>query len=420
MSLPDMAPTTFHEGRWDAEERIWQFAPLTAPPVEGTAILHLGGGKRADGLLMMDERHQLVIGTGPILERLRGIADWTMANEQAAIFVEGYNERTLLALYEITGQRQYLQHVRRWAGKLLDLQKPAGYWGTGYGDVYFADTGSALGLLINFYKFATPQERARIDTALERYLHLLLVQGDSTGGPFVHEDGSVGVGYHTDDEGNITKDLNRPYTIATALTGAEIFAAWYYMKGVERHKRIAIRACDWLLDTMVGPVPPDPLAEPGQIPYYIEDWNPGGRDRAWVWTRWPYDTSAYVGEGLIAAWTYIEDEQFRRGLEQRVRPHIEWLLRTQNADGSWAERGSGDQLRSHGVVNLLLWYYHNVDPDPRIADAIRRYYLLLLDDDRGEYLQVPGNGIATSLAGRALVEIIKPGVDCYRWRDEGR
>ncbi|MEA3399719.1 MAG: discoidin domain-containing protein [Armatimonadota bacterium] len=416
--LPGGKPVILGGGRWSDRGRVWQFDPVTLGPDQGLATVPLAGARRLNGVLMLAEERPLIIGTEPILQRLRGIAEWIIENEQPAIFVEGYNERTLLALHEITGERRYLQHVRTWAGKLLDAQKPAGYWGTGYGDVYFADTGSALGLLINFYKFATPQERARIHTALERYLHLLLVEGDSTGKPFVHEDGSVGVGYHTDDQGNITKDLNKPYTIATALTGAEIFAAWYYMKGNERHKQIAIRACDWLLDTMVGPVPPDPLAEPGQIPYCIEDWNPGGRDRAWVWTRWPYDTSAYVGEGLIAAWTYIDDEQFRRRLVQRVRPHIQWLVRTQNADGSWAEKSSGDQLRSHGVVNLLLWYYHNVDPDPRIANAIRRYYALLVDEERGRYLQVPGNGIATCLAGRALVEIARPGVDCYRWRDQ--
>jgi hypothetical protein len=97
----------------------------------------------------------LVKDTKPLLERLKGIAKITMAGEfkggkeyKTSIFVEGYNERAILALYEITGEKFYLDHVRKWVGKLLDLQKPEGYWGTGYGDVYFADTGSALGLLM--------------------------------------------------------------------------------------------------------------------------------------------------------------------------------------------------------------------------------------------------------------------------------
>ena len=420
LALPGSPPRVLRDGAWSADGRTWRFAPLQLGPTEGLAHLTLGGARTRDSLLMMHEHRAIVIGTRPVLERLRQIGEWMMTHEQKAIFVEGYNERTLLGLYEITGEQRYLDHVRRWAHKLLDAQDPAGFWGTGYKTVYFADTGSALGLLINFYKFATPEERRRIDTALGRYFHLLLIRGDSTGKPFVHPDGSLGVGFSRYVDGKAQGALNKPYTIATALTGAEIFAAWYYIKGDERYKQMAIKACDWLLDTMVGDTPPDPWAQPGQIPYYIDDSNPGRKNRHWVWKRWPYDTSAYCGEGFIAAWTYIADPDFRKSLGRRVRPHIEWLLRTQNADGSWAQKGSADQLRSHGVVNLLLWYHHNIQPDPRIAEALRRYVALLLDTKRSAYLHIPGNGIATSLAGRALVEIIRPGVDCYRWKDKPR
>ena len=107
-------------------------------------------------------------------------------------------------------------------------------------------------------------------------------------------------------------------------------------------------------------------------------------------------------------------------------------MRTQNADGSWGNKatevGLFDQARSHGVINLLVWYHENVKRDPRVAAAIRRYYLLILDDHRTSYqhvasakpvksrYRVPLDYVATSIAGRALVEIIKPGADCYRWK----
>lgn len=420
LTLPGKEATLLREGTLADDQMSWRFAPVSIGPDEGVGSLLLGGAKTGHGLLMMHEVLPMVVGTRPVLDRLRKIAEWMMANEQSAIFVEGYNERTLLGLYEITGERRYLDHVRKYVHKLLGLQDPAGFWGTGYKSVYFADTGSALGLFINFYKFATPEERKRIDTALERYFELLLVKGDSTGKPFVHPGGSLGVGFSRYVDGKAEGDLNKPYTISTALTGAEVFAAWHYMKGDGRYKQMAMKACDWMLDTMVGEEPPDPWAAPGQIPYYIDDWNPGGKDRFWVWKRWPYDTSAYCGEGFLAAWTYIDDKAFRTRLGKRVRPHIDWLLRTQNDDGSWAAKGSGDQLRSHGVVNLLLWYHEQIERDPRIADALRRYVVLLLDETRSAYLKVPGNGIATSLAGRALVEIVRPGVDCYRWKDAKR
>jgi F5/8 type C domain len=396
---------------WDDAGRTWTFSPAALGSETGLAEIVVGGARSADGFPALHRSTALAVGSECLLARLRGIADWMMANPHKAIFVEGYNQRTILGLHEITGEQRYLDHVRKWVEWLLAYQKPEGYWPTGYGDVYFADTGSALGLLINFYKYGRPEEKAGIDTALQRYADLLLVRGDSQGRPFVHDDGSLGVGYNADKEGEVTGDLNEPYTISTALTGAEIFGAMYYMTGDEHYKDIAVKACDWLLDTM---------DEDGRIPYYIDDWNPGRKDEHWVWERWPYDTSAYAGEGFLAAWTYIDDPAFRRDLGERVRPHIEWLLRTQNADGSWARKGSGDQLRSHGVVNLLLWYNEHVQPDPRITTAIRRWYALVLDEEQSAYLKVPGDGIATSLAGRALLEIIQPGVDCYRWEDDVR
>ncbi|NQT50616.1 discoidin domain-containing protein [bacterium] len=416
LALPGSPPQALEGSRWSDDGRVWRFAPVTLGPAQGLARLVLGGATTPDGALMMHETVPIAVGTKPILARLRQIAEWMMAHEQAAIFVEGYNERTLLGLYEITGQKRYLEHVRKWAHKLLKLQDPAGFWGTGYKTVYLADTGSALGLFINFYKFATPDEKKRIDAALARYVELMLVRGDSTGRPFVHPDGSLGVGFTSYKDGKAQGDLNKPYTISTALTGAEVFAAMHYLYGAERDKQIAVKACHWILDTMVGEKPPHPMAQPGQIPYIIDDWNPGRKNPHYLWKRWPYDTSAYAGEGFIAAWTYLDDPAFRTSLGRRVRPHIDWLLRTQNDDGSWAEKGSGDQQRSHGVVNLLLWHYENIERDPRVANALRRYTTLLLDEPRSRYLQVPGNGIATSLAGRALVEILRPGVDCYRWK----
>lgn len=217
--------------------------------------------------------------------------------------------------------------------------------------------------------------------------------------------------------------MNGSYVISTALTGAEVFAAWHYLKGHDRDKRIAVNACNWILATMAGDPPPIPEAQPGQIPYVFNDAkNPAYADHAVepqaqdrLWKTWPYDTSAYAGEGFIAAWTYIDDKEFRSSLGHRIKPHVRWLLRTQNDDGSWAKKNSDDQLRSHGVANLLVWYYGNVERDPSVAAAIRRYAALLTDEKRGAYLL--RNPIGNALAGRALATILKPGVDCNPWMD---
>jgi hypothetical protein len=408
-------------GQWNADRALWTFDPVPLGANQGVARLVVRASAAADGVICGGP---FFVGAAPILARLRQFADWMIAHPHDFIFVEGYYYRTLLGLYEITGEKRYLDLAREGAEKLLRRQAAEGYWGTGYGGVYLADTGSALGLLVNFHKHGTPDERKRIDAALGRYVDLLLVKGDSQGNPFVHVDGSVGIGFRSFRDGKSSGDLNKPYTIATALTGGEIFAALFYLHGDPAHKAIAVKACDWLLDTM---------NDEGVFPCIIEDWNPAGANQDNLWRSDSLSASTYVGEGLVQAWTYIDDAAFRQGIERRIKPHIGWLLRTQNADGSWGdprtEVGQFDQARGLGVVNLLAWYYRNVVPDPRVAAAIRRYCLLLLDDRRDSYAnvapaelaksrwKVPLEHVATALAGRALVEVIKPGADCYRWKE---
>jgi len=311
-----------------------------------------------------------------------------------------------------------LEAAGKGADKLLDRQHDYGFWGTGYGSVYLADTGSALGLLVNYYQFATPQQRRRIDAALARYREMVAGKGDAQGRSFLNDDGSVGIGFRGFKDGRPIGSWHKPYSIATALTGAEVFAALYYMHGKEADKEIAVKASDWLLGTIV---------DNGAFPYIVDDWDPG---RKKAYTDMLYATSAYVDEGLTAAYTYLDDAALKERIAKGMARHVEWLLKTQNPDGNWGEPRTLDSTRGHGVVNALVSYHENIRRDPRIAAAVRRYYLLLLDEDRKSYAEVaspklsewpwkvPGEYVSTSLAGRALAEIIKPGVDCYRWKDK--
>lgn len=417
--FPGSPPQVLSEGAWNQGATVWTFKPVKLAPARGLGRLVVGGAKTPDGKSIARHEEPLVVGAEPILDHLKHIAQWMVDHPHDFIFVEGYYYRTFLALYEITGEKRYLEHASKGAYKLLDSQHTHGFWGTGYNNrAYLADTGSALGLFINFYKFADHEERLQIDNALDLYRDLLLVKGDDKGRPFVHADGSVGIGFRDFKDGKIIGGMNKPYTIATALSGAEIFAALHYIHGKESDKQIAARSCDWLFNTM---------NDEGVFPYIIDDWDPS---RKKIWTECLYSASAYVGEGLIAAWTYIDDPKLRREIERRVAPHIEWLLRTQNADGSWDKLDTFGSYRSHGVVNLLVWYHENVRRDARVASAVRRYYLLLLDKDRKSYIAVASpkfrkstykvapEYVATCLAGRALAEIVKPGVDCYRWKEK--
>ncbi len=87
------------------------------------------------------------------------------------------------------------------------------------------------------------------------------------------------------------------------------------------------------------------------------------------------------GDPLLALQSfalYSHLRQWNADLESKVRSQIEWLLTTQNADGTWAVKGSSDQKRSPGVVNFLIWYHSHVRHDPRIVEAVRKFDRFLL------------------------------------------
>lgn len=101
-------------------------------------------------------------------------------------------------------------------------------------------------------------------------------------------------------------------------------------------------------------------------------------------------------------------------------------INCQNANGTWAKPGSSDQARSPGVINLLTWYYEHIHHDPRVARAVRRFDAFILNPRESKAWGLLGSGAATkkwngvtvdvarSLTGRALADIVEPGVDA-RW-----
>ena len=327
------------------------------------------------------------------------------------IFIGGYYMRTLVAGYQIFGEKRYLDVAIAYADGLLKKQSSRGYWPTGYGNIYLADTGSALGLFITLDRHVDKQRRERYFYAVRRYL--LAIESDG----LVNPSGAIGTGWRATKKGKILGPYRDEYTISSALTGGEIFTWMYYKTGRPHYREVAYRALRWILGTMRAD---------GEIPYVLagegsvlgkkgdpkNDYN--------LWKRWPYDTSAYVGEGLLSFDLYSTQPRWKAELRKKTKPHIEWLLRTQNPDGSWAVPRSADQKRSPGVVNFLIWYYEHVHRDPRIVTAIQKFDRFLLDPVRakafglltaGAHPKGNGGDVVTCLTGRAMADMLSPGID---------
>jgi hypothetical protein len=334
------------------------------------------------------------------------------------IFTAGYLMRDLVAGYRIFGDRRYLDTAVAYADKLLTKQSERGYWLTGYGrNMYLADTGSALGLFITLYDHVDKPRRARYLASVQRYVDAIEKDG------LILPSGAIDVGLRGKPDGGFTGPFKEDYTISSALTGGEIFTWMYHMTKREKYRKVAYDALKWVLSHM---------RQDGVIPYN----HPSGKsdlrkkgdkenDRLlWEWS--PYLTSAYVGEGLLSFDLYCGQPQWKRELREKIKPHIEWLLRTQNVNGTWAVDGWWDQKRSPGVVNLLIWYHDHVHKDPRIVTAVDRFRKFVMVPQQGAGFGLFADGskqeqkdriaydCVTGLTGRAIADMIRPGVDA-KW-----
>ena len=348
---------------------------------------------------------------------LKQTCDYIVANKSQAptIYVGGYYMRTLVDGYEILGDRRYLDTALAYGDYLLGKQMSNGFWPTGYGTVYLADTGSALGLFIKLYKHADPERQKKYLDAVLRYANS--IEKNS----MIHANGAFGTGWDHVDGDKMTGPIPDQYTLSSALTGGEIYTWLYHVTGKDEYREIAYHALKWVFSTM---------RKDGNIPYILAeeqaDWDKRGdpKNDYNLWENMTYGTAGYVGEGVLSFDLHCGQPEWRAWIEKAVQPNIEFLLKNQLPDGAWSklQQTSWDRTRAPTIVNYLIWYYEQVNPDPRIARAVQRFDAFILDPEKAKSFGLLNRGAeggekaaafdsATSLTSRALADILSPDVD---------
>ena len=343
------------------------------------------------------------------------------------IYVGGYYMRTLVAGYEIFGEQRYLDAAVGYADGLLKKQNPQGYWLTGYGGIELADTGCALELFSVLYKHVDKDRQEKYVSAVQRYFKAIEKDG------LILSSGALCYGWETKctaaDEAHcvhtgapesekMTAIENHAYTTATCLAGGETYTWMYHITKEDKYRRVGYNALRWVLST---------VRTDGVIPYVADD--EGVFTNYHLWDEMPYANSTYLGEGFISFDLYCDQPAWKAELRKEIKPHIEWLLATQNANGSWGKlhgpetecKGKFDVTRSPGIANFLIWYYENVHQDPRIVKEVQAFDRFMLNPENAKAFGLLNAGApfdnkcansdsGTSLTGPAIADILAPGI----------
>jgi hypothetical protein len=339
-------------------------------------------------------RGRYALDPGAARRALRLVCEHTLARPATSqrLFIEAYFMRSLVAAHEVLqaaprrgdeiDTRLGLMRARAFADWLHSGQDARGYWPLGYKAIYLADMAVIVGLFAALEPHVEPAALQRFEAAAARFATAL--QRDA----MMAANGACGVGWPETRTASEAAAVRDPYLVSTALAGIEAHAWLFHRTQRPEYRARGLAALEYTLSRLQpdGSFPPGPYAEG------------------------PLAVASYVHEGWMAADLWLQDGGLRDRLRRALRPHVDWLLRMQLADGTWTTGADGEFARTPSIVDFLIWYDQRCESRPDVQLAVRRASANLLDPARwpayGLFRAGTHEEVLRALAGRPLAALV--------------
>lgn len=369
---------------------------------------------------------------------LRRICDWLVARCPADgyigdVWTGGFRYsytlsmpvRSLLAGYDILGDRKYLATALKSLNAFVDEQLPNGGWDgvfhgkpvsqwnreevdqlLKHGRIPMSDIGSVVAALAVGSQYASPSEKKRYVKAVRRFC-------DDWASRF-----QLRFGGFTDGQWDGYED--KIYSCATAIQAA-VHSLAYRITGETAYRRVAQRAIEFLLKDwrsdgrMLGRGPH----------WYFRNGEPFVLETHHFGDQWYYD------EGFITTWHHAPEGAFRDRVRQALANRVHGsagLLKALNGNVWWPIQDIWNNAKSIGIVQTLLFVKQFGTSSPRLETALADANRFICTPDYAERLGITVNDAerpavlhglmtwsgmaneATGFAGMTLGETIRPGV----------
>jgi len=324
----------------------------------------------------------------------------------------GYPIRTLLAGYDIFGDKRYLDAVTKALDQLVGEQLPNGAWSSSFrgkpvsestpeeiqhamsGTTNMADVGSISVCLAVAYPYVDAKRRKTYKNSLKRFADEYAAQWQLESGAFTNARWSG-------------QDMTTPYSVATGTQGMS-FIGLYAITGDEKYLKIGERAARFLLDNW---------QEDGRPIHHHH-----AKDTTSVHKSTAFGDVYYYHEAILWAWHYTRDDRLKEQIKRVYKWHIKGsagLLAARENGVWWPVRDTWTNSKAGGMLSVLFEYDHFMCPDPEVHEAVRRGTIFLCTPEYAERIGVMVNPevpwgkfsmAATGFAGVSLAEIVQPGV----------